>query len=50
VIREYSDNLMIFLLKAHNPERFRENAKVELTVGVDAIVERLLAGRKRAKG
>lgn len=24
-VREYSDTLMIFLLKAHNPQKFREN-------------------------
>lgn len=28
-VREYSDTLMIFLLKAHRPERFRDNVKVE---------------------
>ena len=26
---EYSDNLMIFLLKAHRPKRFRENSTIE---------------------
>lgn len=30
VVREYSDTLAIFLLKAHRPERFRENSKLEL--------------------
>lgn len=29
-IRKYSDTLAIFLLKAHNPEKYRENSKVEL--------------------
>lgn len=29
-VREYSDTLTIFLLKAHNPERFRENHKIDL--------------------
>lgn len=29
VIHEYSDTLMIFLLKAHRPEKFRERVKVE---------------------
>jgi len=28
---KYSDVLAIFLLKAHNPEKYRENSKLELT-------------------
>lgn len=28
--REYSDNLLMFLLKARRPERYRDNVKVEL--------------------
>lgn len=31
VIREYSDTLMIFLLKAHKPEKYRENIRHEHT-------------------
>jgi hypothetical protein len=38
-IREYSDTLMTFLLKAHNPSRFRENSKVEHAGGVTIRVE-----------
>ncbi len=30
-IREYSDTLAIFLAKAHAPEKYRENSKVELS-------------------
>lgn len=30
-VRKYSDTLAIFLLKAHNPEKYRENSKVELS-------------------
>lgn len=30
-MKEYSDTLAIFLLKAHNPEKYRENSKVEIT-------------------
>lgn len=30
-VREYSDTLAIFLLKAHNPEKYRETSKVELS-------------------
>lgn len=29
-MKEYSDTLAIFLLKSHNPEKYRENSKVEL--------------------
>lgn len=28
-IRKYSDTLMIFLLKAHRPDKYRENSRVE---------------------
>lgn len=30
-VRKYSDTLAIFLLKAHNPEKYRENSKLELS-------------------
>ncbi|MFJ1253411.1 terminase [Cupriavidus sp. CuC1] len=30
-VRDYSDTLAIFLLKAHDPEKYRENSKVELS-------------------
>lgn len=30
-VRKYSDTLLIFLLKAHNPEKYRENSRLELT-------------------
>lgn len=30
-VREYSDTLTIFLLKAHRPDKFRETSKVELS-------------------
>lgn len=30
-IREYSDTLAIFLLKAHDPAKYRENTRMELT-------------------
>ena len=29
-VRKYSDTLAIFLLKAHSPEKYRENSKMEL--------------------
>ena len=34
-VKEYSDTLAIFLLKAHNPDKYRENSKVELTGSLD---------------
>jgi hypothetical protein len=37
-IREYSDTLLIFLLKAHRPERFRDS--YDLAKAVDAITKR----------
>ena len=41
-IREYSDTLMIFLLKAHRPAKFRENVDVnhsgDLGVNVSPVV------------
>jgi len=30
-IRKYSDSLAMFLLKAHNPAKYRENTRMELT-------------------
>jgi len=30
-VRKYSDTLAIFLLKAHNPTKYRENTRMELT-------------------
>ena len=36
VIREYSDTLAIVLLKAHRPEKFRENIRQDINVtGID---------------
>lgn len=45
-VKEYSDTLAIFLLKAHNPDKYRENSKVELSGSVD-IASTILAARKR---
>lgn len=47
-IKKYSDTLLIFMLKAHRPEKFRENVAVEhsgqLTVRTLADVAREVAG------
>ena len=46
-IKKYSDTLAIFLLKAHNPDKYRENSKIELAGQVD-VVNTLLQARKRS--
>lgn len=38
-MKEYSDTLAIFLLKAHNPDKYRENSKVQLTGPDDGPVQ-----------
>lgn len=30
-VKKYSDTLAIFLLKAHDPEKYRDNAKIEMS-------------------
>lgn len=37
-IREYSDTLLIFTLKALKPDKYRDNAKVEHSGGIDLQV------------
>jgi hypothetical protein len=34
-IRKYSDSLAMFMLKAHAPDKYRENSKVELSGSLD---------------
>lgn len=34
-IKKYSDTLAIFLLKAHDPEKYRENSKLEVSGQLD---------------
>lgn len=46
-IKKYSDTLAIFLLKAHSPDKYRENSKVELSGQVD-VVSVLNAARNRS--
>lgn len=46
-MKEYSDTLAIFLLKAHAPDKYRENSKIELTGNLD-VAARLVSARKRA--
>ena len=49
---KYSDTLLIFLLKARNPEKYRDNSKVELSGDPNRplIVERVLFGANDTVG
>jgi hypothetical protein len=46
-IRRYSDNLLLALLKARRPERFKDRAVVEHDI-TDGLADRLEAARRRA--
>ena len=46
MVREYSDTLLIFLMKAAMPEKYRDNVKTEDT-GSAELLKRLAAGRAR---
>lgn len=45
----YSDTLLITLLKAHRPERFRDRSSVDMNV-TGNLAELIDAGRKRVQG
>lgn len=44
----YSDTLLIALLKAHRPERYRDRASVDMNV-TGNVAELIDAGRKRGQ-
>jgi hypothetical protein len=46
-IRRYSDQLLLALLRAHRPEKFRERTAVEIDIS-DRLADRLEAARQRA--
>jgi hypothetical protein len=46
-IRRYSDNLLLALLKARRPEKFKDRAVVEHDIA-DGLADRLEAARQRA--
>lgn len=46
-IREYSDTLLIFLMKGAMPDKYRENIKTEISGELTVVVERLAAARQR---
>jgi len=45
-VRKYSDTLAIFLLKSHNPEKYRDNAKLELSGRVE-MADAIMTARMR---
>jgi hypothetical protein len=47
MIRRYSDSVLLALLRAHRPEKYRERASVELDIS-DRLADRLEAARRRA--
>ena len=48
-VKEYSDTLAIFLLKAHAPDKYRERQDLHVTGSVD-IATTIAAARKRSGG
>lgn len=49
VIREYSDTLLIFLLKAHKPEKYRETIRQEHTGANGGPIETTLTNDERSR-
>lgn len=50
LLREYSDTLMIFLLKAHRPERYRESSNIDITSGGAPITYHVTFGGEGPEG
>lgn len=48
-VKEYSDQLAMFMLKAHRPDKYRERSDVNVTGSID-IATSILAARKRSGG
>ena len=48
-VREYTDTLLIFLMKGAMPGKYRDNVKIEHSGELAVITERLAAARKRLK-
>jgi hypothetical protein len=48
--RKQSDTLMIFLLKAHKPEKYRERTEIDLTSSGKPLIEPLTAALEKAYG
>ena len=47
IVQRYSDQLLLALLWAHKPEKFRERSAVEIDI-CDRLAERLEAARRRS--
>lgn len=43
VVQEYSDTLMIFLLKGRRPDKYRENIRFDVDKEIAALLEKLAA-------
>jgi hypothetical protein len=48
--KKQSDVLMIFLLKAHKPEKYRERTEIDLTSSGNPLIEPLTAALDKAYG
>jgi hypothetical protein len=48
--RKQSDTLMIFLLKAHKPEKYRERTEMDITSKGKPLIEPLIAALQKAYG
>lgn len=48
-IQEYSDTLLIFLLKAHKPEKYRERMQIDVNALDSAITDELARVASRSK-
>jgi len=48
--RKQSDVLMIFLLKAHKPEKYRERTEIDVTSNGKPLIEPLIAALQKAYG
>ena len=48
-VQDYSDTLLIFLLKAARPEKFRERFQVDATVDAGLIVTEVVIGKTHDK-
>lgn len=48
-VKEYSDGLAMFLLKAHRPDKYRDRSDVNVSGQID-IANAILAARKRSDG
>jgi hypothetical protein len=48
LVTDYSDTLLIFLLKGARPQKYRDNVHVDGSLAVGAIEQAIVRGRERA--